>query len=84
MALNNLKKWHIKRVDMPLNKETKPTNFGFTQFCNVKKHSLYTQAIPDERFGSTQDNFGKFIHQFQPETKTLIRKLERVLIKLYR
>ena len=23
-------------------------------------------------------NFGKFIHQFQPETKTLIRKLERI------
>ena len=33
---------------------------------------------------STRDNFGKFIHQFQPETKTLIRKLERILIKLYR
>ena len=29
-------------------------------------------------------NFGKFIHQIQPETKTLIRKLERILIKLYR
>ena len=33
---------------------------------------------------STQDNFGKFIYQFQPETKTLIGKLERILIKLYR
>ena len=32
---------------------------------------------------STQDNFGKFIYQFQPETKTFIRKLERILIKLY-
>ena len=31
-----------------------------------------------------QDNFGKFIHQFQPEIKTLIGKLERILIKLYR
>ena len=30
-----------------------------------------------------RDNFGKFIYQFQPETKTLIRKLERILIKLY-
>ena len=29
-------------------------------------------------------SFGKFIYQFQPETKTLIRKLERILIKLYR
>ena len=33
---------------------------------------------------SAQDNFGKFIHQFQPETKTLIRKLESILMKLYR
>ena len=33
---------------------------------------------------SAQDNFGEFIHQFQPETKALIRKLERILIKLYR
>ena len=30
-----------------------------------------------------RDNFGKFIHQFQPETKTRIRKLERILIELY-
>ena len=30
------------------------------------------------------DNFGKFIYQFQPETKTLIKKLERILIKLYK
>ena len=29
----------------------------------------------------TRDNFGKFIQQFQPETKTVIRKLERILIK---
>ena len=33
---------------------------------------------------NTRDNFGKFIHQFQPETKTLIRKLQRILIKLHR
>ena len=37
-----------------------------------------------ERSESARDNFGKFIHQFQTETKTLIRKLERILIKLYR
>ena len=30
---------------------------------------------------SARDNFGKFIHQFQHETKTLIRKLERILNK---
>ena len=33
---------------------------------------------------SAQDNFGKFIYQFQPETKTLIRRLERILNKLYK
>ena len=33
---------------------------------------------------SARDNFVKFIDQFQPETKTLIKKLERVLNKLYR
>ena len=27
---------------------------------------------------SDRDNFAKFIHQFQPETKTLIRKVERI------
>ena len=29
-------------------------------------------------------NFGEFIHQFQPETKTLTRKLERILLKSFR
>ena len=33
---------------------------------------------------SARYNFGKFVHQFQPENKTLIRKLERILIKLNR
>ena len=37
-----------------------------------------------EESESPRDNLGKFIHQFQPEDKTLIRKLERILIKLYR
>ena len=37
-----------------------------------------------ERFKSGRDNFDKFIYQFQPETKTLIRKRERILRKLYR
>ena len=32
---------------------------------------------------SAQDNLGKIIYPFQPETKTLIRKLERILKKLY-
>ena len=37
-----------------------------------------------EKSESAQDNFGKFIHQLEPETKILIRKLERILMKLYR
>ena len=37
-----------------------------------------------ERSESARDNLGKFIHQFQRETKALIRKLERIFIKLYR
>ena len=36
-----------------------------------------------ERSESAWDNFGKFIYQFQPKTKTLVRKLEKIL-KLYR
>ena len=32
---------------------------------------------------SPRDNSGKFIYQFQPETKTFIRKLETILNRLY-
>ena len=37
-----------------------------------------------ERPKNALDNFGKSIHQFQPETKTFIWELERILIKIYR
>ena len=37
-----------------------------------------------ERSESTQVNFGKFIQQLQPNSKTLIRKFARILIKSYR
>ena len=40
--------------------------------------------MANEGSESALDNFGKFISQFQPETKTLIRKPERILDKLYR
>ena len=33
---------------------------------------------------SPRDNFGKFMYQIQRGTKTLIRKIERILTKLYR
>ena len=49
------------------------SNSAFAYVCYVIKKTF-----------KTRDNFGKFIHQFQPESKTLIRKLERILIKLYR
>ena len=32
---------------------------------------------------SARENFGKFIHQFPHEIMILIRKLEKILIKLY-
>ena len=38
----------------------------------------------DESSESAWNNFGNFIHQLLSETKTLIRKPERNLIKLYR
>ena len=38
----------------------------------------------NKRSEYVRDNFGKFIHQFQTVTKALIRKLERILMKLYR
>ena len=37
-----------------------------------------------ERFESARDNFDEFIYQLRLKTKTLVRKLERTLIKLYR
>ena len=40
--------------------------------------------MPNDVSENVQDNLGKFIYQFQPETKALIRKLERILNKLYR
>ena len=30
-----------------------------------------------------RDNFGKFFDQLQPKTKTLVRKFEKILMKLY-
>ena len=36
------------------------------------------------RSESTWDNLGKFIYQSQPKAKTLVRKFERILIKLYK
>ena len=45
---------------------------------------FFYDVMSYERSESASDNFSKFIHQFQSETKTLIMKLERILINLYR
>ena len=54
-------------------------------FLKKYKHNLNKQPLmmAYERSESARDNFGKFIYQFQPETKTFIRKPERILNKLY-
>ena len=47
------------------------------------KNTLYTRKKPQmmvhEKSKSAQNNFGIFIHQFQTETKTLIKKSKRIL-----
>ena len=59
-----------------------------TSFKICLKRTLYTCKQPLKmaygKSESIEDNFGKFIHQFTPETKTLIRKLDRIFKKLYR
>ena len=51
---------------------------------SLKKSTLYTCKQPlmmaYERSESSRNKFGKFIQQFQPKTKTLTWKLERILI----
>ena len=42
------------------------------------------QATPDDSLTKVRKFLEQFIPKFQPETKTLIRKLKRILIKLYR
>ena len=55
-------------------------------FQNLKTNTPYPSKqllmIAYEGSASAVDNFEKFIYQFQPETKTLIRKLERILNEL--
>ena len=70
----------------------------YHKFCNVikkqknlkrkKNNTLYTNKQPlimiYEKSKRARDNFSKFIYQFQPKIKTLVRKIVRILIKLYR
>ena len=57
-------------------------------YAKLIKNTLYTCKQPlmmaSEGSESARDNFSKFIHQFQLETKILIQKYERVLFKLYK
>ena len=54
---------------------------SFKNFQNSfkKKNNKQPLMMAYEGSENAWDNFGKFIYQFQPETKTLIRKLERIL-----
>ena len=66
---------------MPLKNKTKQNKLKIS----FKKHSLsHPLVMAYERSEYAWDNFSQFIYQFWPKTKTLIRKLERILIKLYR
>ena len=55
---------------------------------NTHAQTIYTSKqtlmMAYKRSESARENFGKFIDEFQPKTKTLVRKLERILIKLCR
>ena len=74
---------------MSLASQFNPT-VSLRNFYNVKtllkmfKNNLYTckplLMKAYERFENARDNLGKFINQFQPKTKTLVRKLERILL----
>ena len=66
----------IKKLSKNIQNSFKKNNTPYT--C---KQPL---IMPYEGYESARDNFGKFIYQFQPETKTLIRKLEKILITLSR
>ena len=59
-------------------------NYTFTEFleCNlyICKQSL---MIAYEGTKYARDNFGEFIYQLQPKTKTLVGKLESIQIKLH-
>ena len=46
----------------------------------IKTHFVYIILLRSFQ----GNNFVKFMYQFKPKTKTLIRKIERILIKLYK
>ena len=46
--------------------------------CNVQ---LFIPHLFGKGDIATRDNFGKLLHQLEPKTKILVRKLERILIK---
>ena len=60
----------------------------YLQFKNMLKSILYIckkhLIMAYKGSKSTWGNFLIFIYQLQPKTKTLVRKFERILIKLYR
>ena len=55
---------------------------GWNWWMNLPKINNYWEKINTLNIGD-RDTFGKFIHRFQPKTKTLISNLESILMKLY-
>ena len=53
------------------------------RFQTFHRPSLGVARMYKDCFLSARNNFGKFIHQFKSEIKIHIRKLERIIIKLY-
>ena len=65
--------------------EFKPKNVLKNNLYNCEKNPKKPNLMMAyERFKCTWDNFGKLIYQLQPKTKTLVKKFERIQIKLYR
>ena len=72
---------HLRNFVMLLKKNLKNSEKKLLQ--NIP-YTCKQSLMVYKKSESAGNNFGKFIHQFQPETKTLIRKLEKILIKLYK
>ena len=59
-------------------------DLGIERLLRYKAREQESLRCIARRLEGARDNFGKFIYQLPPKTKTLVRKLERILLKLYR
>ena len=72
----------FQRVDIAIRKVT--LNVWVTQYINLLMKKMFWFRCFSWSFISIHLSLSVYINQFQPKTKTVIRKLERILIKLYR